>query len=139
LQPVNAKLFAVEAEPSYPFDGRWATKLVCEDTNGPKGTVKGYTWEFDVTIEHGQLNGQYGEPGKPSSGTYVGQVQNDGTADINVQGLTGKTDYTVGKVARGTPFDYPMTGKFSGSTGHATRTKLRPCEATFTKQQEKAK
>jgi hypothetical protein len=133
LQPVNAKLFA-ETEPLYPFDGRWATKLVCDDTTDKKGLVKGYTWKFDVTIEHGKLNGQYGQPGAPSSGTYVGQVQRDGTVDIDAHGNTGKTEYTVNKVARGTPFSYPMKGKFSGSTGHATRTKLRPCEATFTKQ-----
>ena len=133
LQPVNAKLFA-ETEPLYPFDGRWATTLVCDDTTDKKGLVKGYTWKFDVTIEHGKLNGQYGQPGTPSSGTYVGQVQRDGTVDIDAHGNTGKTEYTVNKVARGTPFSYPMTGQFSGSTGHATRTKLRPCEATFTKQ-----
>ena len=133
LQPVNAKLFA-ETEPLYPFDGRWATTLVCDDTTDKKGLVKGYTWKFDVTIEHGKLSGQYGQPGTPSSGTYVGQVQRDGTVDIDAHGNTGKTEYTVNKVARGTPFSYPMTGQFSGSTGHATRTKLRPCEATFTKQ-----
>jgi len=133
LQPVNIKLFTAE-ETLYPFDGRWATTLVCDDTTDKKGFVKGYTWLFDVTIEHGKLNGQYGQPGTPSSGTYAGQVQSDGTVDIDAHGNTGKTEYTVGKVARGTPFSYPMKGKFSGSTGHATRTKTRPCEATFTKQ-----
>jgi hypothetical protein len=132
LKPVNTKLFA-ETEPLYPFDGRWATKLVCDDTKDKKRLVKGYTWEFDVTVGHGKLNGQYGKPDTPGSGTFVGQVQNDGTVDIDARGLTGKAEYTVGKVVRGTPFDYPMNGKFSGSTGHATRTKLRPCEATFSK------
>jgi hypothetical protein len=137
LQPVNTRLFTAE-EPLYPFDGRWATKLVCDDTRDKKGLVKGYTWAFDVTIEHGKLKGQYGQPGKPGSGTYIGQVQSDGTVAIDAHGNTGKTEYTVGKVTRGTPFSYPMKGKFSGSTGHATRTKLRPCEATFTKRQEMA-
>ena len=138
LRPVDAKLFTVETETLYPFDGRWVTKLVCDDTTDKKGLVKGYTWVFDVTIEHGKLEGQYGQPGTPGSGTYVGQVQRDGTVDIDAHGNTGKTEYTVGKVSRGTPFSYPMKGKFSGSTGHATRTKLRPCEATFTKQEEMA-
>lgn len=133
LKPVDTRLFIAETEQLFPFDGRWATKLVCDETTGPKGLVKGYTWEFDVTIGHGKLNGQYGKPDTAGSGTFVGQVQNDGTVDIDARGLTGRTDYTVGKVARGTPFDYPMKGKFSGLTGHATRTKLRPCEATFSK------
>jgi hypothetical protein len=139
LKSVDTRLFTTEREPLYPFDGRWATTLVCEDTTGPKGFVKGYTWEFDVIVEHGNLSGQYGTSGTPGSGTFIGQVNGDGTVDINAQGLTGKTDYTIGKVARGTPFDYPMNGKFSRSTGHATRTKHRPCVATFAKRPEEAK
>ena len=134
LQPVNTKLFTAETEPLFPFDGRWATKLVCDDTRDKKGFVKGYTWLFDVTVDHGKLKGQYGEVGAPSSVTYIGQVQRDGKVDIEARGNTGKTEYTVGRVARGSPFSYRMKGELSGSSGHATRTELRPCEATFTRQ-----
>lgn len=134
LQPVNPKLFTVDAEISNPFDGRWSVKLVCDDTKDKTGLVKGYTWKFDVIVDNGKLEGQYGLAGSPSSGTFVGQVQRDGTANIEAHGYTGKADYTVGRVARGTPFSFPMKGNFSGSTGHATRTKLRPCEASFEKQ-----
>lgn len=134
LQPVDAKLFTVEADNSNPFDGRWSVKLVCDDTSGKKGLVKGYTWNFDVKIENGKLEGQYGQLDSPGSGTFVGKVQRDGIVDIDAHGYTGHSEYTVGKVTRGTFFSYPMKGQLSGSTGHATRTKLRPCEATFAKQ-----
>ena len=134
LQPVNPKLFSVEKDPLDQFNGRWSTKLVCDDTKDKKGLVKGYKWEFDVIVKQGKLSGQYGEIGAPSSATFVGQVQRDGKVDIEARGNTGKTDYTVGRVARGTPFSYQMNGEFSESTGYATRTQLRPCKATFTKQ-----
>ena len=134
LQAVDTKLFTVDADTANPFDGRWSVKLVCDDTSGAKGLVKGYTWKFDVKIEKGKLEGQYGQLDSPGSGTFVGQVQRDGTVDIDAHGYTGHSEYTVGKVARGTFFSYPMKGQLSGSTGHATRTKLRPCEATFVKQ-----
>ncbi len=134
LQPVNSKLFILDVNLSNPFDGRWSVKLVCDDTRDKTGLVKGYTWKFDVKVENGKLEGQYGQVGSPSSGTFVGQVQRDGTADIDAHGYTGKADYSIGRVTKGTPFSFPMTGKFSGSAGHATRTKLRPCEATFEKQ-----
>jgi hypothetical protein len=139
LQPVNSKLFTAE-EPLYPFDGRWATKYVCDDVTA-KGRItrrdivfKGYTYEFDTTIEHGKLQGQYGEIGSPDSVTFEGQVQHDGAVDILGHSYTGKTVYAVGRAAKGTPYAHAMKGKFSGSSGQATQTEVRHCEATFAKQ-----
>jgi hypothetical protein len=134
LQPVDTRLFTADAEASKPFDGHWSAKLVCDDSRDKNGLVQGYTWMFDVKIEQGKMEGQYGQIGSPGSGTFIGQVQREGDVDIEVNGNTGKSEYTVGKVARGTAFSYPMKGKFSGTTGHATRTKLRPCEITFTRE-----
>jgi len=140
LQPVNAKLFTVEKEVLYPFDGRWATKYVCDDAHA-KGRLtgrdivfKGYTYEFDVTIEHGKLDGQFGQVGSPDSVTFEGEVQQDGTTDILGHSYTGKTIYAVGRAAKGTPYAHILKGKFSGSTGQATQTEVRHCEATFAKQ-----
>ena len=134
LQPVNAKLFTVEKEVLYPFDGRWAVKLVCDDLMDKGALVKGYTYLFDAKIEQGKLEAQYGVAGTPASVTFAGQVQLDGTVHIDAHGNTGKVEYTVGNRPRGTAYSYQMEGKFEQSTGHATRTNIRPCEATFTKQ-----
>lgn len=137
LQPVDENLFKEEEKVTdkvtNPFDGRWSVKLVCDDTQAKGALVKGYSWQFESNIENGKLTGQYGKVGEPSSVTYVGQVQLDGTVDISAQGNTGNPDYTIGKVARDTPYSYKMTGKFSGNIGHVSRTTLRPCEATFAK------
>ena len=118
----------------YPFDGRWATKLVCDDTIDRKNQfIKGFTKQFDTTIDHGKLNGQYGDVGQPASATVTGDVQNDGKVSFDVKGLTGKSQFVLGKRASGSPFHFSMEGEFSGSTGHATRTADRPCQATFAK------
>ena len=118
----------------YPFDGRWATDLVCDDTTDRKNEfIKGYNWKFDATIDHGKLNGQYGQVGQPGSGTFTGEVQNDGKVSLDAKGLTGRPQFVLGKRPRGSPYSYQMEGEFSGSTGHATRTAARPCHATFTK------
>ncbi len=124
---------AVKVE--YPFDGRWATKLVCEDTVDKKNeSISGFTWEFETTIEHGKLIGQHGKVGKPGSGTFTGEMQDSGKVTIVAKGLTGKPENVLGKKPRGTPYAYEMQGEFSGSSGHATRTMHRPCQATFKKQ-----
>ena len=140
LQPVNTKLFTAETEPLFPFDGRWATKYVCDDVHvkgrltGRDIVLKGYTYEFDTTVEHGKLDGQYGQVGSPDSVTFEGQVQHDGAIDILGRSYTGKTIYAVGRAAEGTPYSHALKGKFSGSAGQATQTEIRHCEATFAKQ-----
>lgn len=127
LLPVSA----VAAAP--PFDGRWSALLVCPDTKDKSGLVKGYEYSFTVTIRDGALQGQYGEPGHPASVTYTGQVSNDGVLEVHATGNTGRSDYTVGKVAQGTTYTYTLQGKLEQSSGQATRKELRPCTATFSR------
>jgi hypothetical protein len=125
---------AQPAKVEYPFDGRWATTLVCDDTVDRKNeNIKGFTWRFDMTIDHGKLSGQYGQVEQPGSSTFTGDVQSDGKVMFDARGLIGKSEFTLGKRARGLPFYFQMQGELSGSTGHATRTKDRPCQATLNK------
>jgi hypothetical protein len=154
LQPIDTKLFAAVAEPvirtpavqpppsvaaqpakiDFPFDGRWSAKLVCDDTTDSSNQfIKGYTWSFDPSIDHGKLNGQYGQSGQPGSGTFTGEVQSDGKFSLEARGRTGKPQFVLGKRPSGSPFHFQMEGEFSGSSGHATRTADRPCQMTFTK------
>lgn len=127
----------VEAQPAkieYPFEGHWSAKLVCDDTTDRSNQfIKGYTWSFDASIDHGIFNGQYGQVGQPGSGTFTGEVQSDGKVSLEAKGLTGKPQFVLGKKPSGSPFHFQMEGEFSGSTGHATRTADRPCQMTFTK------
>jgi len=105
--------------------------LVCADTHDRSGLVKGYEFDFVVTITDGKLLGQYGAKGRPSSVFYTGEVARDGTLEVNAVGNTGHADRTVGKLARGTEYSYTMTGRLDASHGQAVRRELRPCTATF--------
>lgn len=117
----------------HPYDGRWAVLLVCTDTQDRSGLVKGYEYSFSVVVKDGALLGEYGAPGHPASVTYTGQVEDDGTLEIKATGNTGRSDFSVGKVAQGTQYNYTMGGKLEGSRGLATRRELRPCTAKFSK------
>jgi hypothetical protein len=116
-----------------PYDGRWSVLLVCPDTTDKSGLVKGYEYSFTVSIREGALQGEYGAPGHPASVVYTGQVGNDGTLEIKATGNTGRSEYSVGKVAQGTQYGYTMRGKLEQSRGQATRRELRPCTATFSR------
>ena len=126
-----ASLSQSAAAAGYPFDGRWSVVLVCPDTTDKSGLVKGYEYTFAVSIREGAVQGEYGAPGHPASVVYTGQVSDDGTLEITAAGNTGRSEYSVGKVAQGTHYGYTMQGKLVGSGGRATRIELRPCTATF--------
>ena len=121
--------FAVAAPSA--FDGRWSVVLVCPDTTDKSGLVKGYEYDFAVSIKGGALEGEYGAPGHPASVFYSGQVGDDGTLEIAATGNTGQSEYSVGRMAQGTRYSYTLHGKLAGSSGQATRRELRPCTATF--------
>lgn len=114
-----------------PFDGRWAVVLICPDTTDRSGLVKGYEYTFTVAIREGAIQGEYGAPGHSASVSYSGRVSDDGTLEITAIGNTGQSEYSVGKVVRGTRYGYTMIGKLTGSEGEATRRELRPCTAKF--------
>lgn len=116
-----------------PYDGRWAVLLVCPDTQDRSGLVKGYEYSFSVSVKDGALQGEYGAPGHPASVAYTGQVGDDGTLEIKATGNTGRSDFSVGKVAQGTQYGYTMQGRLEGSRGQATRRELRPCTANFSR------
>jgi hypothetical protein len=113
------------------FDGHWAVSLVCEDVRYNGKLARGYTINFFGDVKDGRLKSQAGEVGLPGSLTMVGIIHADGAAEINVNGLTGNPDMTVGNVQRSTPYSYRMRGTFTAESGKATRIELRPCEATF--------
>ena len=115
------------------YDGRWSVDFVCTDTQDRNGLVKGYEYKFTVTITGGRLQGQYGAKGAPASIVYSGSVTNDGTLEVKAVGNTGRSDYSVGKVALGTDYSYTMVGRLEREEGRAVRREVRPCTAIFTK------
>ena len=117
------------------YDGRWSVLLVCEDVKDKNGLVKGYELSFHADISGSKLKGQYGSVGVPNSIVYEGTVQSDGTLEIEAAGVTGKSEFSVGKVAQGTPYRYTMNGSLGPNSGRAVRREGRSCSATFSRQQ----
>lgn len=114
------------------FDGTWKVHLACDDTRDKSGAVvKGYVFDFPVSIKGGELSGQRGEPGQASSLALAGVVTDSGEVRIEAQGFTGKPDYTVGHVRPASPYAYTLTGRLAGTHGHAERQELRRCSAEF--------
>jgi len=114
------------------FDGEWFTRLVCEDVRPAQGgLVKGYTYEFKLTIQRGVLDGQYGPPGGEGTVHFQGRVAPDGLLTLRAEGVTGNVDYNVGHVARGTAYRYTLRGRLEAAQGSADRVEVRPCRASF--------
>jgi len=112
------------------FDGNWNVLIACAGTN--EG-IKSYNWQFPATIKNGVVHGQYKTPGVAPSGTLTGQVRDDGTGSLRVQGITGDPDYSVKRVNGGLPFHYTARAHFSGQSGTAERVELRSCNLSFSR------
>ena len=116
-------------------DGRWAVSLSCADVQTSKGLTRGYAYDFFVDIKGGQLDGRFDESTPPAFVHFAGEVADDGTLFVRVDGLSGAPDATIGKLARGTPYRYTMKGRLDHDRGKAERVELRPCTAEFVRQQ----
>jgi hypothetical protein len=118
---------------THPFDGRWSVRLVCEDTKDANGVVKGYEYAFEAVISEGAVNGRYESARTAAHVTFTGTVAADGTLAIRAVGNTGRREYSVGRTAEGSPYQYTMQGRLNGNVGEAKRQELRPCTAHFSR------
>ena len=112
------------------FDGTWNVAVMC--AKAPDGALP-YTWLFSAAVRDGTLSGQYHQPGTSPSGTLSGQIGTDGHALLTMEGLTGKTNYTVGLLPVGSPFRYLVTSQFDADHGTGKRTEMRDCRLDFRK------
>lgn len=117
------------AEPNRHFDGAWDTILSCVNANG----ALGYSFEFLSTVKDGVLHGEKGEQAKAGWLSLDGNILEDGSANLYVQGLVGAAPYAVGQRPAGSAYGYHLDSQFSDASGKGTRVEGRPCSATFTK------
>lgn len=113
-----------------PFDGVWSVVQDCPVA--PDG-ARGYKWLYDAVVKDGNLVGEHGTKGKPSSLTLTGSINADGSARLAASGLTGDSDRTKGFMQPGSKFYFTVEAKFAGTKGTGTRTTGRTCNFTFTK------
>ncbi len=111
------------------FDGIWTTTLSCTNTNG----ALGYSFQFASFVKDGVLHGEKGDKGQPGWMQIDGEIMQDGSANLYVQGLVGAAAFAVGQRPAGTSYGYHLDSKFADATGKGTRVEGRPCTAVFTK------
>jgi hypothetical protein len=112
------------------FDGSWTVTEVCD--RAPDG-ANGYTLNYSVKVADGFLDGGYGLTRSTDVLRLHGGIGADGTADLEVGGLTGAPENSIGRIPPGSPYHYDVTGKFTRSTGTGSRIQDRKCAFTFTK------
>jgi Caspase domain len=123
----------VVVPPANPFDGTWVINEVCEK-KPPIWPVESF--QFAGRIKDGIFRYQFGETGTPRSGIYEGKIEADGSAEIDVKGLTGSAANDPLHRNAGSPFHYKMAVKLDGSrgTGAAIRTDTpRSCHSEWSR------
>ena len=115
--------------PSSAFDGNWIGTVSCDNTN----EALGYQWDFTATVQQGRLHGIHGTLGQADSFELTGTIDPDGTAHFYGKGLTGKSNYNVGRVPAGVVYAYHANGTFTANHGQARRVETRPCTLDFYK------
>jgi hypothetical protein len=113
------------------FDGPWSVLQVCETTS--EG-ARGYTWRYDATVKDGHLIGQYRTKGQSPSMTLEGQIQPDGMATLQAQGISADAEHNVKFAQAQTPISFRVAAKFEGGKGSGNRLGSRVCKFTFSKQ-----
>ncbi|WP_371436589.1 hypothetical protein [Polaromonas sp.] len=66
--------------------------------------VKGYVFDFPVSVKAGALSGQRGDLGQASSFVLAGVIADSGEVRIEAQGFTGNPDYTLGHTHPASPY-----------------------------------
>ena len=114
------------------FDGKWNVTLTCPPTNDADG-AKGYTHMFPAEVKDGYLVGMYGKEGELGSQRLSGQISNDGSAELRLDGIVSNPDYAIGKSPTGKAFTYRVRAKFEQSSGTGQRTSGRTCDFRFSR------
>jgi hypothetical protein len=113
------------------FDGTWSVLQVCETTS--EG-ARGYTWRYDAEVKNGHLVGQYRNKGLSPSMTLEGQLEPDGSAVLQAQGISADAEHNIKFAQSQTPIFFRVAAKFDGKKGSGSRLSGRVCRFTFSKQ-----
>jgi hypothetical protein len=113
------------------FDGTWSVLQVCDPT---QEGARGYTWRYDADVKDGHFVGHYRNKGQSPSLTLEGQIQADGTATLQADGISGDSDHNIKFAPPQTPISFRVAARFDGNKGTGNRLGVRSCKFTFSKQ-----
>ena len=112
------------------FDGKWLVNIVCPRT---VDGIQAYWRSFFADVKNGVLQGQDGVKDMPLWLTLQGTIEQNGTASLNVRGLSGDTATTMGNAPIGSLYQYAVTARFEGPRGTGRREGGRECNFKFAK------
>jgi hypothetical protein len=112
------------------FDGVWVIKELCEK----RGLWRADTYQFAGRIKDGMFHYRYGGEGEADNWTFDGKIGGDGSAEIDVKGLTGDPANDPLHRPLGTPIHYKIALKLEGSKGAGIRIDTpRPCRSDWSR------
>jgi hypothetical protein len=119
-----------QAQATSAFDGNWLVILTC---SASADGALGYTYRFPAVVSGGILDGEHETKGMPGHLVLESPIQSDGTSMLLVTGLTGRPQYTAGKVKSLAPYSYHVSAHFDRSNGYGKRIELRACALAFSR------
>jgi hypothetical protein len=111
------------------FDGNWSVAISCAATSDG---AKPYSWSFPATVKNGAIHGQHNNPGETPSGTLTGRIADNGDGLLQMAGIAGDSDHTVGRIG-GVHFRYSVKAHFNGGSGSGERQERRSCSLSFSR------
>lgn len=118
------------AQAAGPFDGTWTVIFTCP---GAADGTAGYTRNFLASVQNGLLHGEIGVRDQAGFLALDGPIPPDGNAVLTGRGLTGRSDYAVGRPSPATPYAFHLQARFAGTHGTGSRVETRRCDAVFSK------
>ena len=128
---VSVQASSPPAQNRTPFDGAWLVTMVCPQA---ADGAQGLTRNLVAQVKDGVLRAQSGERDRPGWLMLEGNIEPDGAAWIDANGLTGPSAFVVGRPPPGTPFTFVVSARFEGARGAGSRIGGRECNLTFAKQ-----
>lgn len=113
------------------FDGAWSVDLQCPASSD--GALP-FSWRFGGSVRDGVLRAAHGQAGRPAYLLLSGRIAPDGAANLVARGITGTKGYNVHGASEGVSYSYPVSARFSESTGEGYWTGVRRCDFAFTRQ-----
>jgi uncharacterized caspase-like protein len=112
------------------FDGVWVIKELCEK----QGIWRADNYPFAGKIKDGIFHYQYGVEGEANSWTFDGKIEADGSAEIEVKGLSGNPANDPLHRPLGTPGHYKIALKLDEAHGAGIRIESpRHCRSEWSK------
>jgi hypothetical protein len=112
------------------FDGVWIIRELCEKN----GIWRADTYQYAGKIMDGIFHFQYGSEGEANSGMYDGKIEGDGSAEIDVKGLSDNPANDPLHRPLGTSFHYKIAIKLDETRGSGIRIETpRPCRSEWSK------